>query len=265
MSDNNIFDRVDGVQSSVNDVSVKVDSLAKKIDALLSGETGGDSTTPPQRHQENQQFEIKKFIENSKKEYCYVGDRSFFESEKRNVLIFLGILMGLILLSTILSSCAFGLYSTFTLFENIWLVMLCFICYYVIKAKRHYDCYDFMTTSFFKFILDEDGVPRVGETNTKYKVFLVLTCIAGVCNALCVWLYAEVGLSVLVTIVELAVVGFSVFVFKYKVEDFFAGYYALRFTGLTLIGGKVVSLIYVPLQNKLYSAEEYYKEHPEMQ
>lgn len=39
MSDNNIFDRVDGVESKVDDVSAKMDSLTAKIDGLLSVKT----------------------------------------------------------------------------------------------------------------------------------------------------------------------------------------------------------------------------------
>ena len=172
MSENNIFDRVDGVESKVDDVSAKMDSLTAKIDGLLSAK---QTTATPQT--ENPQVVLTRFISNAKKEYCWLGSEADFQKEKKTALIFLATLIGTIVLSTIFTSIAFGLYSTFTLFENIWLIMMCFMVFYLVKAKRFYDCYEFSLTSCFKFEPDADGVLRMGALNKKYKVFLVLTCI----------------------------------------------------------------------------------------
>ena len=57
MSDNNIFDRVDGVESKVNDVSAKMDSLTAKIDGLLSVK----QTTTTTHQTENPQVVLKRF------------------------------------------------------------------------------------------------------------------------------------------------------------------------------------------------------------
>ena len=168
-SSDNLYDRVDGVESKVDDVSAKMDSLTAKIDGLLSLEQTATTT-----HQtENPQVVLKRFIAKAKKEYCWLGSEEDFQKEKKTVLILLATLIGAIVLSTIFTSIAFGMYSTFTLFENIWLIMMGYVFFYVAKAKRFYDCYEFSLTSCFRFEPDADGVLRMGTLNKKYKVFLV--------------------------------------------------------------------------------------------
>ncbi len=131
-SSDNLYDKVEGVESKVDDVSAK-------IDGLLSVKQMTTTT-----HQtENPQVVLKRFISKAKKEYCWLGSEADFQKEKKTALILLAALIGTIVLSTIFTSIAFGLYSTFTLFENIWLIMMCVMAFYLVKAKRFYDCYEF--------------------------------------------------------------------------------------------------------------------------
>ena len=259
MSENKtVFDRVDDVESKVDDVSTKMDNLSAKIDGLLSVKQ--TATTP--RQTENPQVVLKRFISKAKKEYCWLGSESDFQKEKKTALIFLAILMGAIILSTIFTSVAFGMYSTFTLFENIWLIMMGFVAFYTLKAKRFYDCYEFSLTSCFRFEPDNDGVLRMGALNKKYKVFLVLTCISAVCNIIVAWVENKSGMALPATIFELAVIGLSIFVFNFKVLYFFCGYSNLRFTGRNDTNTQTVVLIFEPIMNKLYTEEDYLKQFP---
>lgn len=258
MSENNLFDRVEGVESKVDDVSAKMDSLTAKIDGLLSVK----QTTTTTHQTENPQVVLKRFISKAKKEYCWLGPEADFQKEKKTALILLAALIGTIVLSTIFTSIALGLYSTFTLFENIWLIMMCFMAFYLVKAKRFYDCYEFSLTSCFKFIPDVDGVLRMGTLKKKYKVFLVLTCISAICNIIVVWMENKNGMALPATIFELAVLGLSIFAFNFKSLDFFYGYSNLRFTGANETTGQKVVLIFETPTNKLYAEEDYLKNFP---
>ena len=62
------------------------------------------------------------------------------------------------------------------------------------------------------------------------------------------------------TIFELAVIGLSIFVFKFKALDFFCGYSNLRFTGRNDTNTQTVVLIFEPIMNKLYTEEDYLKQ-----
>ena len=257
-SEGNLFERVDGVESKVDDVSAKMDNLTAKIEGLLLEK----QTLSIPKQTENPQAVLKRFISKAKKEYCWLGSEEDFQKEKKSALIFLAILMGAIILSTIFTSIAFGIYSTFTLFENIWLIMMGFVTFYILKAKRFYDCYEFSLTSCFRFEPDADEVLRMGALNKKYKVFLVLTCISAVCNIIIAWVENKRGMALPATIFELAVIGLSIFVFNFKALDFFYGYSNLRFTGRNDTNTQTVVLIFEPIMNKLYTEEDYLKQFP---
>lgn len=257
-SSDNLYDRVDGVESKVDDVSAKMDSLTAKIDGLLSVK----QTTTTTHQIENPQVVLKRFISKAKKEYCWLGSESDFQKEKKTALILLVALMVAIVISTVFTSIAFGMYSTFTLFENIWLIMMCFMTFYLVKAKRFYDCYEFSLTSCFKFEPDAEGVLRMRTPNKKYKIFLVLTCISAICNIIVVWMENKSGMALPATIFELAVLGLSIFVFNFKALDFFYGYSNLRFIGANETTGQKVVLIFEPIMNKLYTEEDYLKQFP---
>jgi hypothetical protein len=186
MSENNIFDRVEGVESKVDDVSAKMDSLTAKIDGLLSVK----QTTTSTHQTENPQVVLKRFISKAKKEYCWLGSEADFQKEKKTALILLAALIGTIVLSTIFTSIAFGLYSTFTLFENIWLIMMGYVIIYMLKTKRRYACCDFFSNSCFEYSMNED-IPLIGEVKRKYKVFLILSCISSALNILVIWSVCE--------------------------------------------------------------------------
>ena len=259
MSENKtVFDRVDDVESKVDDVSTKMDNLSAKIDGLLSVKQ--TVTTP--RQTENPQIALKRFIGRAKKEYMWLGTQSEFEYEKQTAFRLLWLLVGVGLFATIFSTIAFKLYSTFTLFENIWLIMMLCTIKYIRKAQYHYDCFDFSENSFFRFELDADGVLRCGTLKKKYKWFTVITCICVFCNIIVVWMEANVVLALIATLFELALGALSIYIFYFKALDFFCGYNHLRFTGRNDVNTQTVVLIYDPLMNKLYTEEDYLKQFP---
>ena len=251
-SEGNLFERVGGVESKVDDVSAKMDNLTAKIEGLLL-----EKQTPSITKQtESPQAVLKRFISKAKKEYCWLGSESDFQKEKKTALILLAVLMGTIILSTIFTSIAFGMYSTFTLFENIWLIMMLCTIKYIHKAKYHYDCFDFSKNSFFHFELDADGVLRFGTLKTKYIWFTVITCICVFCNIIVVWVEANAVLALIATLFELALGVLSIYIFYFKALDFFLGYTFIRFTGRNDANTQTVVLIYDPLTNNLFTEEE---------
>jgi hypothetical protein len=171
-------------------------------------------------------------------------------------------LIGVGLLATIFTSIAFKLYSTFTLFENIWLIMMLCTVKYIHKSQYYHECFEFSENSFFHFELDADGVLRCGQLKKRYKWFSVITCICALCNIIVVWMEANIILALLATIFELALGVLSIYVFYFKVLDYFSGYCQLRFTGRNDSNTQTISIIYDPIVNKLYTEEEYKKQFP---
>ena len=142
----------------------RLDEIDAKLDKVVSVASQREGMQIPR---ENPQIALKRFIGRAKKEYMWLGTQSEFEYEKQTAFRLLWLLVGVGLLATIFSTIAFKLYSTFTLFENIWLIMMLCAIKYIRKAQYHYDCFDFSENSFFRFELDADGVLRCGTLKKK--------------------------------------------------------------------------------------------------
>ena len=169
----------------------------------------------------------------------------------------------LMIICTIVASISFGIYSTFTLFENIWLVLMLCVLKYTYKTKKNYSTLDYSFNSFERFEADADGVLRCTVYKKKYRWFLVLGCIAFALNALSAWIVDDSSMPLLVTILELGTLALNIFT-VYKVTDFFAGYGPIRFTGINEAGTAKVVLIFDTIMNKLYTEEDYLKTFPFM-
>ena len=258
MDSSNLFDRVGGVESQVADVSAKMDILTAKIDGILTDKQKKNTV----QEQQNSKAVLKRFIEKSKKEYIWFGDKEEFSSEKKSALIWTVILICVVLLATIATGVAANTYSTFSLFENIWLIMMMCVLGHLIKAKRFYDCIDFSQSSCIKFVTDADGVYRMDCVKKKYKVFLIINCICAGLNAIGVWVFDKGALALMATILEIAVIVLSIIVFEYKVLGFFYGYCNIRFIGKNETTGQRVVLIHETIENKLYIEEEYATKFP---
>ena len=231
----------------------KIEDLSAKIDKLLPKQEQTNNHS-------NEELEtvLSSFIQRSQKSYRYMSDEKKFQHERKQVLIWNVVLLTVLVLSTIFTCLAVNFYTTFTLFENIWLIMMIYSTIYVLRAKRVYDCVAFSMNSFFKFQCDELGVLMFGTMKKKYKVFLVLTCICGICNVICLWTEPVVGFKIWATILEILLIGLSIYVFRFKTVDFFSGYTSLQFTGKNNAGTQTVTIVVDLATQEWYpSAEEY--------
>ena len=213
-------------------------------------------------NQRNQSWSLKNFINRSVHEYMWLGTKEDFDKDKKLALILILSSIVSMIVCTIVASISFGMYSTYTLFENIWLILMLCVLKYTCKTKKNYSTLDYSFNSFERFEADADGVLRCTVYKKKYKWFLVLGCIAFLLNTIFAWIDNH-SVPLLVTILELGTLALNIFT-VYKVTDFFAGYGPLRFTGMNESGTAKVVLILDTIMNKLYIEEEYLKTFPFM-
>ena len=210
-------------------------------------------------NQRNQSWSLKNFINRSVHEYMWLGTKEDFDKDKKLALILILSSIVSMIICTIVASISFGIYSTFTLFENIWLLMSLFILKYVIKAKKIYLSHVYAFNSIENFDVDADGVFRSKGNKKRYKVFLVLACIAFCSNTICAWSYST-AVAVWLSILELGCMVLSIVSF-HLVDNLFLGYGPIKFTGPNESGTYDVVLIFDTLMNKLYTEEEYLKKY----
>ncbi len=213
-------------------------------------------------NQRNNVFSLRNFISRSTHEYLWIGTNEDFKNEKKLSIILILCSILSMALCTIAMTASIGFYSTFTLFENIWLFLSFFALAYTCKTKKNYLTGEYFLNSFEVFELDADGVLRNTAYKKKYKVFLILGCVGFVLNAICVWLY-DGSARLFVTILELATMALVIFT-TYRVADFFSAYGPIRFTGRNESNTQTVSIVLDVIGNKFYTEEEYSQKYPYM-
>ncbi len=108
----------------------------------------------------------------------------FYLDTEKNLIAWKGLVIIIALASIIIniitsyfSTKWFELYSTFTLFENLWMILQLCIMIYAIKATQIYDLDKYMKNTMERFYCDSYGVPRKQGTKGKYKALFVLSII----------------------------------------------------------------------------------------
>ena len=151
----------------------RLDSQDQKLDSILNLLLRQQSPINKQnidvKQQESGKQALASFIKKSKKEYLWVGTTTDFNKSKNLIIILSVIFLVVSLISTILTSIAFKMYSTFSLFENIWSIMSCFILGYSIHSKKRMTDIDMMKHSIYKYIQDANGTWK--STNKEKNCF----------------------------------------------------------------------------------------------
>jgi hypothetical protein len=180
-----------------------------------------------------------------------------FQKEKRRCIILLLSLLGAILLATIVSSASLGIYSTYSFFENMYVVCVVCMLIHVLRAKRVYPTFEMKNNCSFLFFSTREGIFLMGKRKKRYTVFLVLSCIGAALNILCSLgdLMGEAKYKFFVFVLEVAVFVLSL-VANYFVADFFLGYLIVGIR-TRLHTGEVQTIFYFPSDNTLMTKEDF--------
>jgi|GEM_PF-3782649 len=202
---------------------------------------------------------LRAFVGGSVQEFLWYGLKEDFHVKKRRAALCLFLSVLLMLATTAASVVCFKTYSTYTLFENICLLLLCYLASYVLRAKKEHEACDFLLHTYLRTEHDELGMLRIGKKKTRYKVFFSLGYLSALLNMHCVfslgglypWLLITLEvLSWSVTTVALCFVG-----------QLFSCYgTVLRFSNIR----RGMTLIYDTVVQRVYRAQSYYQRLPFM-
>lgn len=200
---------------------------------------------------------ISTFIKNSKKEHVWFGPISDFNKSKLIVYVLAVSLIIVGVISTILTSIAFKMYSTFSLFENIWLVFAILMFTHSINAKKRIQDIDLMAHSNTIFNMNADGTwYDTNEEKKKYKWFRRISYIAVIANIIVIWVNSNGGLAVAATLFEIAFLGLTIGLY-FAYTNLFCMYgNFIFFTGRNLSNTETVTLVFDSMQRKLTIYDE---------
>ena len=132
-----LFDRLDSIEATQSVTQEQNQQIIELLNNLSKQQPTQNVVVRPQPQQQvsNQQL-LKNFVKSSRKEHVWFGSIFEFNNAKTifHFLVVSLIIIGVI--STILTSIAFKMYSPFTLLENIWLIFACILLSYSVIGMR---------------------------------------------------------------------------------------------------------------------------------
>ena len=163
------------------------------------------------QQQENNRVILAQFIRKSKKDYLWFGTSYDFNKAK-SLILFLSIIFFVVtIVSSALTSVAFNMYSLFSLFENIWSILTCFVLGYSLYSKKRMTDIDMKDHSIYEFVQDADGTWRyTNKQKNVFKIFRIISYISVVANIIIIWINSSGILAVFATIFELAYAGLTI-------------------------------------------------------
>jgi hypothetical protein len=262
MENNNrtVFDRLDSIEAQNTELMEAVKNIQKQ--SVNASQVQQANVIKPQM---SEQELLKIFKKKSKKEYFWFGTGQEFSKSKNLLiascvaLIFIGII------STILTSIAFNLYSTFTLFENIWVFASCFILSHGIKTKKIMQDIDLKEHSCDKFIQDADGTWRDTDKEKKrYKWFRRISYFSVIFNIVGILTISSGGLVVAATIFEILFFGITLTASLIR-NDFDTTYgFIIVYTGRNMDNTQTVKAVFDVMEKKLFLYEDYMSMYKQM-
>lgn len=247
------------IKESVN-ITKRLEKIEKQNQDILNSLNKNDNKVKKKQEEDE---EVNKFFCEAKKQYIWNGKLVELENLKQKlktssiVILLVGISI------TILGIIATKYYSTFSLFENIWMV---FVFITLIKnnnmTKVISDKY-LKSISSFMFELNEFYFYEITVEKNSYKVFKILSIISSVLSILYYIFYYKESIIIAIIIIILEIIFIiNVFIFASAKNNIQYGYMKyVKIMGKKINSNEKVTLIYNNRIKKFYLKDEYYKKH----
>lgn len=248
-----ILDKITEVKNQVDDSTSRINELEKELQDLKTSNNSAKSKEANLKENEI----IRTFLKQSKKSWRWFGNN--FEFNKHKKLAFISMLIMLIIgvASTITTSVCFKIYSTFTFFENIWMIFGIIYLVYISKTKLIYEVNELSTNSSFKYETDKLGMKFQRKEKLVFRIFRWIAIISIICNVIAIWAGLGKGNQILATILELLYLASIVFAFFMNL-NLYAQYSIIWLEGYK-IGSKEKAILVLPTGAKHFILEEEFK------
>ncbi|MBR1677429.1 MAG: hypothetical protein IJ706_08990 [Clostridia bacterium] len=248
-----VFDRLDGIENKLLELE-RLEDIENKLSDLNKHSTA--KTIEINTNNNRQQF-LDIFVKSSKKEHVWFGYLTDFHKSKIIVYVLGVIFIILGIVSTIFTSIAFKAYSTFSLFENIWLIFGGIMLSYSIYAKKRMLDTDLRDHSSNIFMQDANGTWRdTHKEKKRFRWFRRISYFAVFANIIVIWAQSQGGIAIVATVLEIAYAGVSVGLYYADINLFCMYDTFILFTGRNLADTQNVTLVFDVIGKKLLPYEE---------
>lgn len=256
-----LFERLDSIEAT-NESTNRM--IAEILGVLQNGnvQKATTQTIVEQPKLKNEDI-LKQFLKEAIKSWRFFGTKAELAKWKVLAIVSFIFLLVIGLITSIVSTICFKVYSTFTLFENVWMIFGIIYLVFASKSKLTYEVNALASNSSYKYVKDEVGMMFAGKERVVFRIFKWLAIISAICNIICIW--AGVGKTnrVLATIMELLFLSAIVFSFFMNLH-LFAHYSIIWIEGHNLDTREKVVLVLLPGAKQLIPEEEFKKLLPQL-
>lgn len=256
-----ILSEITGVKTQVFDTDSKIAELEQEIQKLKSRPITSQIKSSVSAQPKSDTQILQTFLKQSKKSWRWFGTKADFNKWKVLAIVSLMALLAVGLITSIVSASCFKMYSTFTFFENVW--MVCGIIYlvYATKAQLTYEVNALASNSPTKYQRDNVGMLFPTKDKLVFRVFKWLAIISPICNIICVWNGMGKGNQVAATVMEILFLAAVIFAFFMNL-NLYAQYSIIWVEGHNLATKERVVLVLPPGAKQLMPEEEFKKKMP---
>ena len=248
--DRSVFERL-------NNIEAQNDEILRVLSASLKQQPVQQTAV---RQQSDQEI-LQTFLKQSKKSWMWFGNKAEFKKWKTLSTISLLILLIVGIASSVVSTICFKIYSTFTFFENIWLIFGIVYLVYSTKAQRIYEVNELKANSSTKYVEDQLGMLFPKKEKIVFRIFKWLAIISVVCNVIAIWAGLGKSNQILATVLEVLFLGAIIFSRIMNV-CLFSQYSIIYVEGHNLTTKERVVLVLPPGAKQLMPEEEFKAKMP---
>ena len=257
-----LLNEITGVKTQVSDSDDRITELKKEIQNLKRQSAQPKTVVPNATQPKPTQNDIlQTFLKQSKKSWRWFGTKSEFSKWKTLAIISLLMLLIVGLATSIVSTICFKMYSTFTFFENVWMVFGIIYLVYACKAQLIYEVNALASNSSYKYETDKLGMKFPRKEKIIFRIFKWLAIISVPCNIICIWAGLGKNTQILATVMEIAFLGAIIFAFFMNL-NLYAQYSIIWVEGHNLTTKEKVVLVLPTGAKQLMPEEEFKKKMP---
>lgn len=256
-----ILSEITGVKTQVFDTDSKIAELEQEIQKLKSKPVASQIKPSANAQPKSDTEILQTFLKRSKKSWRWFGTRAEFNKWKTLAVVSLATLLLIGLITSIVSTVCFQMYSTFTFFENVWMICGIIYLFYATKAQLTYEVNTLASSSPFKYERDNFGMMFPRKEKLVLRIFKWLAIISAVCNIICIWTDIGKGNQAVATIMEILFLGAIIFAYFMNI-NLYAQYSIIWLEGHNLTTKERVVLVLPPGAKQLIPEEEFKKKMP---
>lgn len=256
-----------GIKEQVNDTHSEIRALKEEIERMKANQAiqsnrPATSYVTQNRPQPSEKELFQAFLKQSRKSWRWFGPKKEFQRQKLLAIISIVVLLMVGFITTFTSTYCFKIYSTFTFFENIAMIVAIIYLVYACKSKQVYEVNAMASSTPFKYETDNVGMKFQRKEKAVFRIFKWLAIISVICNVIVIWYGMGREAKVLATIMEVLFLGSIIFVFLANIVFFYSGYSIAQVDGYNMRTKEKVTLVLPPGFKQLMTEEEFKNRMP---